>query len=198
MKKIILSMACVAIVSCMVGCENADSDMKDTIISESDSTENLRNGGKDSEFMPLRINYHLENEKGENATTFAEGENIIFDLAIYNDSLKDITFAEEREIVMSCLSVYDINGNYIGNPWVGMDMDASIWYVTIKANGSEHWRIPWMYDEKYMTERSCKIGIYPMKDPLPSGKYYSCMKCRISICGENVWNVDKKIEFEIR
>ena len=147
--------------------------------------------------VPFHIDYHLENEKGENVTVFKEGENIYFDLTIYNDTEKDISIAEEREIVYNAMCVYTYNSEFVGNPLNGVIMDKSMNWVHINAKGNEHWRFPWIYNPKYATERPY-FGEYPRKDALPKGRYFSWMKYTIILSSNNKNKNDPLIPVDLK
>lgn len=122
------------------------------------------------------IGYSLKNTKGERTSTFKEGENIIFDVVIYNTIGNEIGLADERYILMGAASVYHSNGEYVGNPWQSAFQTFELRWIHIKANDYVHWSFPWIYDEGYASASSISTKVLSPMDPLPKGSYYSMIK----------------------
>ena len=127
------------------------------------------------------IGYSLKNTKGERTTTFKEGENIIFDVTIYNTIGNEIGLADERDILMGAASVFRSNGEYVGNPWKTVFFTSELRWINIKAHDCLHWSYPWIFDD---TNTSTSFAPYSIQnltpmDPLPKGTYYSMICGRI-------------------
>lgn len=125
------------------------------------------------------IGYSLKNTKGERTTTFKEGENIIFDVTIYNTYGNEIALADERDILMGAASVFRSNGEFVGNPWQTVFYTCELRWIYIKANDRVHWSYPWIYDERYASTSSISIQNLSPMEPLPKGTYYSMIYGRI-------------------
>lgn len=126
------------------------------------------------------IGYSLKNTKGDRTTTFKEGENIIFDVTIYNTYGNEIALADERDILMGAASVFRSNGEYVGNPWQEAFYTMELRWIHIKAHDCVHWSYPWIYDERYASTSSISTQKLSPMDPLPKGTYYSMIYGRIS------------------
>ena len=113
------------------------------------------------------IGYCLRNEDGDRSTTFREGENIIFDVTIFNATDYEISMGEEREILWSAASVFRSDGEFVGNPMFKNSMTSEYRSFTIDAHGCHHWYCTW-------------LGDYSPLNPLPKGTYYSMLKARVS------------------
>lgn len=125
------------------------------------------------------IGYSLKNTKGERTTTFKEGENIIFDVTIYNTIGNEIALADERDILMGAASVFQSNGEYVGNPWQAAFYSKELRWILINANDCVHWSYPWIYDERYASTSSISTQKLSPMDPLPKGTYYTRIYGRI-------------------
>ena len=88
---------------------NDKQEQADPNLSQEDVTDPDENTGEpDDTGTPdmnesIRFDYRLLNEKGEEATEFNEGENIIFDLTVYNDG-------NDEDVPTNC-NLYSYNGN---------------------------------------------------------------------------------------
>ena len=161
------------------------------------------------------IGYSLRNENGDRATTFKEGENIIFDVTVYNTSENEIGLADERVILMGAMSIYRSNGEYVGNPWLNAFDSEELRWIIIEANGRLHWSWPWKYDERYVhddrfgssTSYSYDVSysfnvFYPLNS-LPKGTYYCMIKGTVlkRFVGKDNYgsdNIEMKIPFTVK
>ena len=132
------------------------------------------------------LGYGLRNEKGDRTLTFKEGETIIFDVTVYNNTDYKLHMADERDILFSAMSVYRSDGEYVKNPWERAFHTFELRWITVEANSRLHWSCPWIYDERFVhddrygssTSYSAK-DVYPAMDPLPKGKYYVQIKSSV-------------------
>jgi hypothetical protein len=131
------------------------------------------------------IGYSLRNEDGDRATTFKEGENIIFDVTIFNATGYELHMADERNILMSVMSVYRSDGEYVGNPFQSAFYTMELRWITVEAHGRLHWSCSWIYDERYVhddrygSSTSYSTKVLSNVAPLPKGTYYVMIKSNV-------------------
>ena len=131
------------------------------------------------------IGYSLRNEDGDRTTTFKEGENIIFDVTIFNATGYELHMADERDILMSVMSVYRSDGEYVGNPFQSAFYTMELRWITVKAHGRFHWSCSWIYDERYVhddrydSSTSYSTNVLSPVAPLPKGAYYVMIKSKV-------------------
>jgi len=131
------------------------------------------------------IGYSLRNERGDRTTTFKEGENIIFDVTISNATGYKLHMADERDILMSAMSVFRSDGEFVGNPFQSAFYTFELRWITIEAHGRLHWSCSWIYDERYVhddrygSSTSYSIKVLSPVAPLPKGAYYVMIKSNV-------------------
>ena len=131
------------------------------------------------------IGYSLKNELGFTTSTFKEGENIIFDVTINNNTGYRLQLGEERMILQSATSIYRSDGEFVENPYNGISMTYEYRTMTIEPNGSMHWSSPWIINESYLRSLGVEqpelvLNNIPLKRPLLKGTYYSLFKTQVS------------------
>ena len=131
------------------------------------------------------IGYSLRNENGDRTTTFKEGENIIFDVTILNATGYELHMADERGILMSVMSVFRSDGEYVGNPFQSAYSTMELRWITVEAHGRLHWSCSWIYDERYVhdgrygSSTSYSTNVLSPVAPLPKGAYYVMIKSKV-------------------
>ena len=131
------------------------------------------------------IGYSLRNEKGNRTTTFKEGENIIFDITILNGTGYKLYMADERDILMSVMSVFRSDGEYVGNPFQSAFYTMELRWITVEAHSRFHWSCSWIYDERYVhdgrygSSTSYSTNVLSPVAPLPKGAYYVMIKSNV-------------------
>ena len=131
------------------------------------------------------IGYNLKNTKGQRSAYFKEGENIIFEVAVCNNTGYKLFLGDERNILFSAMSVFRSDGEFIKNPWQQYACTFDLRYLTVEPHASIYWSCPWIYDERYIhDDKSGSSYYYPTQVlnstvPLPKGAYYILIKCRI-------------------
>ena len=126
-----------------------------------------------------QIDYFLRNEKGEVTTTFKEGENIIFHVKITNKTGNTIHLADSRDVLKGIMSVYNSNGEYVGNPWEKDFFTLELRWLEVGKDGLE-WSCPWGLFSNSVDMSSIEIhSNFTPTNPLPEGNYYCMMKSRI-------------------
>ena len=131
------------------------------------------------------IGYSLRNEDGDRTTTFKVGENIIFDVTIFNATGYELHMADERDILMSVMSVYRSDGEYVGNPFQSAFYTMELRWITVEAHGRFHWSCSWIYDERYVhddrydSSTSYSTNVLSPVAPLPKGAYYVMIKSNV-------------------
>lgn len=127
------------------------------------------------------IKFSLQNIKMDESIVFQENENIIFDVAITNDTNED--FILKKNFIGGDLGldegffcVYREDGTKVGVPWSGMFCDESMqdeW--RIKPSAIWHIRCPWyMSTTEHASFPLCKGGVSSFDWPhLTKGKYYT-------------------------
>ena len=196
-----------------VGQEKTDSnndiqEQADPNLSQEDVTDpNEKTGEPDDMGTPdvndsIRFDYRLLNEKGEEATEFNEGENIVFDLTVYNDGNDEVTLdKEEIDLVCSATRVYTKDGLYYGSPWDDIniiDIPERMYWIIIDANGQKHWSYPWTYNKDYVVNAplgSWELGQMSIKDPLSKGNYYAELNFRFREIDKTI---SKRIDFRVK
>lgn len=153
-----LSTLCLALVAGLCSC------------SSDDESDELKNNQATFRTENYSIGYSLRNEKGKRSTTFNEGENIIFEVTVYNNTGYELHLADERDILMKALSVFRSDGEYVGNPWETAFYTMELRWLTVEARGSLHWSSSWIYDSSQVRSSV---------EPLPKGDYYLMVKSRI-------------------
>ena len=100
------------------------------------------------------VTFALLNEAGQESDCFKEGDAIIFDLLIANNSSHPVIYARsdtpggifgDFRIGEDLFQVYDAQGNLIGKPWGSMFCEETLqkeW--TIPANSVYHIKCPWL------------------------------------------------------
>ena len=70
----------------------------------------------------IKVDFQLKNSDGIECYDFKEGENVIFDLIITNNSDRDIFYGPNADIIFGndLFCVYSDDGNSLGLPWTGM------------------------------------------------------------------------------
>ena len=131
------------------------------------------------------IGYSLRNERGDRTTTFKEGENIIFDITISNATGYKLHMADERDILMSVMSVFRSDGEYVGNPFQSTFFTEELRWITVEAHSRLHWSCSWIYDERYVhddrygSSTSYSTNVLSPVAPLPKGAYYVMIKSNV-------------------
>ena len=121
------------------------------------------------------IGYSLRNERGDRTTTFKEGENIIF----------DITISNATGYLMSVMSVFRSDGEYVGNPFQSAFYTMELRWITVEAHSRFHWSCSWIYDERYVhdsrygSSTSYSTNVLSPVAPLPKGAYYVMIKSKV-------------------
>ncbi len=187
---------------------NDKQEQADPNLSQEDVTDPDENTGEpDDTGTPdmnesIRFDYRLLNEKGEEATEFNEGENIIFDLTVYNDGNDEVILdQDEIDLVCSATRVYTKDGVYYGSPWDNIniiDIPEMIYWIIIDANGQKHWSYPWTYNKDYVVNAplgSWELGQMSIKDPLPKGNYYAELNFRFREIDKII---SKRIDFCVK
>ena len=131
------------------------------------------------------IGYSLRNERGDRTTTFKEGENIIFDVTISNATGYKLHMADERDILMSAMSVFRSDGEYVGNPFQSAFYTMELRWITVEAHSRFHWSCSWIYDGRYVydsrygSSTSYSTNVLSPVAPLPKGAYYVMIKSNV-------------------
>ena len=107
----------------------------------------------DEDGVCVDVTFALQNEAGQESFCFKDGDAIIFDLLIANNSSHPVIYAcsdtsggifGDFRIGEDLFQVYDAQGNLIGKPWESMFCEETLqkeW--TIPANSVYHIRHPW-------------------------------------------------------
>ena len=118
----------------------------------------------------IQVKYCLRNEQGEETTVFNYGENIIFELTLYNNGKYTVCLPDEVTLfsIYSTFQVYSIDGKYIGTPY--STAKKQFIPVIISSGKKRQYQSCWMVHWEDMN-----FPIFPieLKEPLPKGTYYS-------------------------
>ena len=167
-------------------CSSSDDDDVDKQQSAENKTDEPQSDCEASVSTDVyRIEYSLKNENGDRTTIFKEGENIVFDVTIHNTTQYKLSLADERDFLMGSMSVFSIDGEYVGNPFEEIFFTDELRWVPIDANSSLHWSCSWVYDDRYAHDDRYGSPLPYFKKcnttfkPLPKGTYYSRLKGQI-------------------
>ena len=96
----------------------------------------------------IKVDFQLKNSDGIECYDFKEGENVIFDLIITNNSDRDIFYGSNADIIFGndLFCVYSDDGNSLGLPWTGMYCEyTGQQSFIIPANTIKHILCPWNF-----------------------------------------------------
>lgn len=128
----------------------------------------------------IKVDFQLKNSDGIECYDFKEGENVIFDLIITNNSDRDIFYGPNADIIFcnDLFCVYSDDGNSLGLPWTGMFCEyTGQQSFIIPANTIKHILCPWnLCKEIYCSHPLCKGED---KEKLPVGGYNSRFSIKI-------------------
>ncbi len=200
-KYVLLAMCLMAGTSLFVSCSNDDEEVKDTYV--------IPTG--DEEFPPVFLNpdempeagiviqSRLWNEKGDHTTVFKAGEDIVFEVSIFNLTddkvwIQDPVRGEPRlfrlpikgmstdaeDVEKGLFNIHTADGKLVGYPYDTKEP----WYVhltmarqiPINPEQSLHWFASWKgnLSEAYMCNGSLPISAYLVEHaPLAPGAYYT-------------------------
>lgn len=126
----------------------------------------------------VQVEFKLFNEAGENTTTFAEGEDIIFDLIICNTGDEPIPIDYSPSYLgENTFRVYTSKGKDMGVPWAYyVDWDKRGHYLIsgreLFSEGDQHIRCPW-YGSNTADQLSFPGYLKEDNPHLSSGSYYT-------------------------
>lgn len=184
---------------CVCGCSSDDtpveqapevgeSEEKDSI--EVDTVEVFTPSPAVNNGEPISVSYRTLNTDGIETSEFKEGENVILDLTIYNNTDEDILAGEMHDFLYSAFLVYSSNGKYVGRAY---DASPMIYLKQVLEPGETYnWRYPWML---YPAASSrLPFEKWYERSPLPVGDYYSVFKLHL----DNFEDQTYKAEFSVR
>lgn len=118
----------------------------------------------------IQAEFALLNARGEQATTFAYGEDIIFDLKVYNNGNYPF-WRDVRQILGNDMfRVYRSNGHYEGTPWHYDDIGTLVFHG-IAAHSMKHWQCPWSSASAIKPTPPLMLNTYNHR--LSKGSYYA-------------------------
>lgn len=144
----------------------------------------------------VRVEYHLENAEGIETTTFKEGDNIVFALAVVNNSQTGMTQWRDQ-FLDSAMKVYDSDGKAVGTPLYAWDEDVEerLNWFPVKAGGRTYWRVPWIYDARLLesNDPTFRLTERDRVKPLKPGRYYTelVIKFKALVDGKEVYIIDE-------
>lgn len=129
----------------------------------------------------IKVDFQLQNEDGIECYDFNEGDNVIFDLIISNNSNGDISYGPKNADIIfgnDMFCVYSDDDSSIGLPWTGMYCEfTGQKFFIIPANTVKHIYCPWnLCKEIDCSHPLCKGED---KEKLPAGNYYSRFSIKI-------------------
>lgn len=132
----------------------------------------------------VSVDYHLENAKGVETTTFKEGENIVFSLSVANNGKLDLTQLRDP-LVGSAMMVYDSDGRAVGTPlyaW-GEDVEEVLHWFVVRAGSRTYWRVPWIYDASLLesNDETFRLSERERVGYLKPGRYYTELIVKFSV-----------------
>lgn len=133
----------------------------------------------------------LLNETGDTVTTFSEGEDIIFDLTVINESHRHIHFDYTTLFTSELFRIYSSGGEDMGRSWNYQEDQLSVMEY-LYPTSSRHWACPWYGTSK--TEASYPMTLKGNSPSLPVGDYY--VKAVIQTSKECILTC--RIDFEIK
>lgn len=200
---------CIVLLACSSESDPVDPvDPVDTRIA-ADSTANL--GRMDSianlaRMDSVEVDFELLNSERKESTTFAYGENIVFQVTLYNHSKKAVKLPRARILVGGddAFMVYTKEGELVGRPWDLIAVHAVYPEPTysIESGGSFSWSCKW---RDYVVESSEDDSLFEgynkpfffvqaeERDDLAKGAYYS----KFSICLGNNINIECRKDFVV-
>ena len=197
MMLILLAMTAV----CVCGCSSDDtpveqapevgeSEEKDSI--EVDTVEVFTPSPAVNNGEPVSVSYRTLNIDGVETSEFKEGENVILDLTIYNNTDEDIPAGEMHDFLYSAFLVYSSDGSYVGAAY---DTSVMMNYVfKLESGKAINWHYPWMHYPAATTWFPFANTAENENKPLPVGDYYSEFKLHL----DNFEDQTYKAEFSVR
>ena len=123
----------------------------------------------------ISLKFQLCAIDGNATKVFKNGDNVVFDLAISNNSNSDITYGMEGADIIfgnDLYCVYSDDGRLIGVPWTGMYCEyIGKRYFFIPAKTVKHVYCTWNMSEDFRSSHPLCKG--EDKDKLPVGSYYT-------------------------
>lgn len=139
----------------------------------------------DKEESNLYIKYRLQNEDGEEKLVFNYGENIIFDLTMYNHGDYMINLPEEPKLLDHRLfQIFTIDSTYVGTAY---NYFRRFSFPTMIAPHSKR-----SYKAYWISHKTDGLEDNNERDPLPTGEYYTIIDLNI---GDTI--ITKSLNFNI-
>ena len=168
--------------------EGGESEGKESIVV--DTVEVFTPSPAENNGEPISVSYRTLNAEGVETSEFKEGENVILDLTIYNNTDEDIPAGEMHDFLYSAFLVYSSDGSFIGRAY---DASPMIYLKLVLEPGETYnWRYPWMLYPAASSRLPFEKG--NERSPLPIGDYYSMFKLHL----DNFEDQTYKVEFCVR
>lgn len=118
----------------------------------------------------IQVDFALLNIRGEQTTSFAYGEDIIFDLKVYNKRDRNFWIPSWKYLLGdNMFRVFTSEGQDLGTSWYYEDIDV-LMYRAILAHSEKHWQCPWL---SASTKEPTHPFVHKKKNrKLTKGKYY--------------------------
>ena len=119
----------------------------------------------------IQVEFELLNARGEQTTTFNYGEDIIFDLKVYNNG--NYPFWRDAWDILGhdMFGVYRSNGHYEGIPWHYYEGFVDAILRGIGAHSLKHWQCPW--SSKSSVKPTFPLMLNKDNHILSKGSYYA-------------------------
>lgn len=151
----------------LIGATGCSSDDTQEIVVDPTEAFNA-DEAKDSIVMELR----LLGESGEVQRVFAEGENVIFELSITNNSSRDVRVPSPEKLLSDAFHVYSSQGDDLGNAFQYI-LPIYSEYTLIKQGETCRFVCPWYYSPSIMPN---SIMVKPEEEEVPflsKGEYFT-------------------------
>lgn len=188
----VAAMAC-SIMSCEKDSDSSITDIDVTRISVEDSikaavTDSINNR---SRLDSVDVSFTLLNDDGKETTTFAYGENITFQVTIFNRSTQNVRLTTAYPLIggEEAFMVYTKEGEQIGRPWDVLFVPQVYPEPVYSVNPGK--TFSWNYKWKGYPDIDLSLYTWPFllwqeeeREDLAKGAYYS----KFTVClGSNIY-----------
>ncbi len=150
----------------------------------SDNGIDLSEGKKENGDATIFVNFTLQDESGIEKYVFKEGENIIFKLAITNNTEKEVPLLNESDMLTysDLFQVYSSKEEVFGQPFDLLVLTAIGGPLFLPSKSTYTFLCPWINnpDTEITWGQPYDNVIINKFRPLPKGEYYSRFTIRLN------------------
>ena len=201
----------------IAGCGNDDDDATKTEVLPDDPDREMPPVVYNPEVMPengLVVQYCLRNQDGKRTTEFKYGDDIIFDLSVFNLTASTVYIQGERDgrptlfptpLVQKgeehgIFNIHDVNGTFVGYPYnptlSGKQTDECLRVQMLVPEIPRKWTASWL-GKQYDSFEGTGYFFYDRRGvankPLNPGKYYTEFEIRLAPNEKKMLRIDFRV-----